>query len=184
LLEEWATTINPGVAEMTIGTGMCSNKKFPTNLQSLQGLRVLVVDDNVDLCELLAVLLQPYGVQVQTAFLTQQALKIFVEWQPDVLVSDIALPKEDGYSLIQQVRTKTGEQGKVVLAIAVTDYINERMLQRALCVGFDLWFTKPLDFDEFVVMLACLAMTQLVLAHASRHGELSLEKQLELEFQS
>lgn len=131
-------------------------------------------------------LLQPYGVEVQTASLAQQALKIFVQWQPDVLVSDIALPNEDGYTLIQQVRTKAGERGEVVLAIAVTGYANEKMLQRALCAGFDLWFTKPLNFDEFLAVLACLVVcqessyliAQRILGNVPRHGDFSLEKQL------
>jgi CheY-like chemotaxis protein len=139
---------------------MYTNDEFPANLSSLQGLRVLVVDDNVDFCDLIALLLQPDGVEVQKAFSVQQALEIFRQWQPDVLVSDIALPKEDGYALIQQVRTKAGERGEVVLAIAVTGYADENMYQHALCAGFDLWFTKPLDFDEFLAVLACLAICQ------------------------
>ncbi|WP_026733678.1 response regulator [Fischerella sp. PCC 9605] len=139
---------------------MYTNNEFPTNLSSLQGLRVLVVDDNVDFCDLIALLLQPDGVEVQKAFSVQQALEIFRQWQPDVLVSDIALPKEDGYALIQQVRTKAGERGEVVLAIAVTGYAHENMYQRTLCTGFDLLFTKPLDFDEFLAVLACLAICQ------------------------
>ena len=132
---------------------MYSNNRFPINLQRLQGLQVLLVDDNVDFCHLFTEMLQPYGVAVQTASLVQQALEIFVQWQPDVLVSDINLPHEDGYALIQQVRTKTGELGKMVLAIAMTGCVNEKMLQHALAVGFDLWFTKPFNLDEFVTVL-------------------------------
>ena len=63
---------------------------FPTNLPSLQGLRMLVVDNNIDTCDLMTLLLQPYGVEVQTAFLVQQALEVFVQWQPDILVSEVA----------------------------------------------------------------------------------------------
>ncbi len=171
---------------------MYPKNRLTTNLQSLQGLRVLVVDDNVDFCDLIALLLQPYGVEVQTAFLAQPALKIFVQWQPDVLVSDIALPFEDGYDLIQQVRTSSGERGEVVLAIAVTSSANEKMLERALCAGFDLWFTKPLDVDEFLAVLGCLAIcqqssyaiAQRILGHVPRHSDLSLEKQLERAFAS
>lgn len=165
---------------------MYPNNRFPTHLQSLKGLRVLVIDDNIDFSDLIILLLQPYGVEVQTASLAQQALKIFVQWQPDVLVSDIALPNEDGYDLIQQVRTSAGERGEVVLAIAVTAYANEKMLQRALSKGFDLWFTKPLNFDEFLAVLSCLAVcqhssyaiAQRILGDIPRHGEFSLEKQL------
>jgi hypothetical protein len=62
--------------------------------------------------------------------------------------------------LIQQVRTKAGEREEVVLAIAVTGYTHEKMLQHALSAGFDLLFTKLLDFDEFLAVLACLAICQ------------------------
>ncbi|WP_082127242.1 response regulator [Calothrix sp. 336/3] len=166
--------------------------RCPINLSSLQGLRVLIVDDNVDFCYMITLLLQLYGVEVQTAFLAQPALKIFRQWQPDVLLSDIALPGEDGYTLIQQVRTKAGERGEAVLAIAVTAYVDENMLQRALNEGFDLWLTKPLDIDEFLTMLACLvicqksssAIAQRILGNVPRQNELSLEKQFNLTFSS
>ena len=174
---------------------MYLNNGFPTNLPSLQGLRMLVVDNNIDSCNLMTLLLQPYGVEVQTAFLVQQALEIFVQWQPDVLVSEIALPKEDGYALIHQVRTLTEERGKGVLAIAVTGYATEKTRERAFWAGFDLWFTKPLNIDEFVAVLTCLAIyqqsslyaitsaltcqfVQRLLANLLRHGDLNLENQL------
>ncbi len=168
------------------------NNGFPTHLPSLQGLRILVVDNNIDSCDLMTMMLQPYGVEVQVAFFVQQALEIFVQWQPDVLVSEIALPKEDGYALIRQVRTLTTARGKEALAIAVTAYATEQTRQRALSAGFDLWFTKPLNFDEFLAVLACLsicqqssyAIAQQILGNVPRYGALSLEKQLELTFSS
>ena len=171
---------------------MYLRNRFPTNLSSLQGLRVLVVDSNVDCCNLFTVFLQFYGVVVQQAFSCKQALEIFGQWQPDVLVSEIALPAEDGYTLIQQVRTTTGELGKTVLAIAVTGYDNEKLLQSALDAGFDLWFTKPFDFDEFLAVLGCLAIcqqssytiAQRILGQGSRYRELSPEKHLEPTFSS
>jgi two-component system, OmpR family, response regulator len=165
---------------------MYPNNRFLNNLSSLQGLRVLIVDDNVDFCDLMTMLLQIYGVEVQQAFSVRQALEIFEQWQPDVLVSDIGLPMEDGYALIQQVRTNTRNLGKVVLAIAVTGYADEKMLQRTLSAGFDLWFTKPLDIDEFLAVLCCLAIcqqssyaiAQRILVHVSRPSDVSLENQL------
>lgn len=161
------------------------NNGFPTNLPSLQGLRILVVDNNIDSCNLMRAMLQPYDVEVKTASLVQQALEIFVQWQPDVLVSEIALPKEDGYALIRQVRTFMRERGKETLAIAVTAYADKETRQRALSAGFDLWFTKPLNFDEFLAVLACLsicqqssyAIAQRILGNVLKHGDLSLEKQ-------
>ncbi|MGL4619186.1 MAG: response regulator [Chroococcidiopsis sp.] len=133
---------------------------FPTNSPSLQGLRVLVVDNNADCCDLIKQMLQPCGVEVQAAALAQQALEIFGQWQPDAIVSEIALPGKDGFALIRQVRTSTQEQGKTLLAIAVTAYATKKIRQRAFCAGFDLWFAKPLHFDEFVAVLTCLAICQ------------------------
>ncbi len=167
-------------------TAMYLNNGFPTNLPSLKGLRVLVVDNNADSGDLMTLMLQPYGVEVQVASLAQQALEIFVQWQPDVLMSEIALPEEDGFALIRQVRTKAGERGKEALAIAVTAYVTEQTRQRALSAGFDLWFTKPLHFDEFVAVLGCLAIcqqslyaiAQRILGNVFRQGDLNLEKQL------
>jgi two-component system, OmpR family, response regulator len=135
----------------------------------------------------MTILLQLYGVEVKQAFSVPQALEIFEQWQPYIVVSDIGLPKEDGYALIQQVKSKAQERGQVVLAIAVTDYVDEKMCERALSGGFDLWFTKPLDIDEFVTVLAYLAIcqqssyaiAQRILGHVPRHGDLSLEQQLE-----
>jgi two-component system, OmpR family, response regulator len=171
---------------------MYTNNKFSTTFSSLQGLRVLVVDDNVDCCDLITLLLQLYGVEVEVAFSVQEALEIFKQWQPDVLVSDIAFPKEDGFALIQQLRTKAGEQGKVVLAIAVTGYADEKTLKLALSAGFNFLLTKPLDFDELLGVLACLgicqkssyAIAQRILGHVPIHSDLSLEKRLEPAFPS
>lgn len=165
---------------------MYTNNEFSTNISSLRGLRVLLVDDNVDFCDVMMLLLQIYGVEAQKAGSAQEALEIFRQWQPDVLLSDIALPNEDGYELIQQIRTKVGERGKSVLAIAVTGYADEKMLKRALSNGFDMWFTKPLNFDEFFAVLGSLALcqksacaiAQRILGHVPRYDNLSLEKQL------
>jgi two-component system, OmpR family, response regulator len=169
-----------------MGSAMYINNGFLTNLPSLQGLRILVVDNNIDSCNLMTVMLQPYDVEVKAAFLVQQALEIFVQWQPDVLVSEIALPKEDGYALIRQVRKLTRERGKEALAIAVTADASEQTRRRTLSAGFDLWFTKPLNFDEFFAVLDCLAIcqqssyaiAQRILGNVLRHGELGLAKQL------
>lgn len=171
---------------------MCLDNGFPTHLPSLQGLRMLVVDNNIDSCDLMTLLLQPYGVEVQTAFSVQQALEVFVQWQPDILVSEIALPEEDGFALIRQVRTLTAARGKEVLALAVTGYATEDIEERALWAGFDLWFTKPLNFDEFLAVLSCLAIcqqssyaiAQRILGNDFRYNALNLEKQLELKFLS
>lgn len=137
---------------------MYLNNKLSTHPLFLQGLRVLLVDNDVNFCNLLTPMLQSYGVKVQAAFLGQ-ALDIFVQWQPDVLLNDISSSKENGYALIHQVRTLTGERGKVVPAIALTSTVTEDMYQHALLAGFSLCFAKPVVIDDFVAVLGILAIT-------------------------
>ncbi|WP_335232287.1 response regulator [Nostoc sp.] len=141
--------------------------RFPTNSSFLQGLRVLLVDNDVNLCNSLTPILQSYGVEVQAAFLGEQALEIFVQWQPDILLSDISSPKEDGYALIHQVRTLTGERGKVVPAIALTSTVTEDMYQHALLAGFSLCVAKPVVVDDFVAVLGILAIANNPHPHAN-----------------
>jgi two-component system OmpR family response regulator len=141
---------------------MDSNNRFPSHSICLQGLRVLVVDNHADSCDLIALLLQPYGVEVKTASLVEQVMELLVHWRPDVLVSEVALPDVDGFALVQLVRTRTGHWGKVVPVIAVTAYVAEEMRQRALSSGFDQWLTKPLDLDEFIAVLGRLVLDQSV----------------------
>ncbi len=153
---------------------MYNNDKFINNFPFLKELRVLVVDNNVDCCDVIELLLQFYGVEVRKAFLAQEALKIFVEWQPDILVSDVALPEVDGFVLVQQARTIATDREKALLIIAVTAYSSEEMRQLALSNGFDFWFTKPLDFNNFVAVLIYLgidlAIDQFLSAITLRNG--------------
>ncbi|WP_375503088.1 response regulator [uncultured Nostoc sp.] len=142
------------------------NNKFPTNPSFIQGLRVLLVDNDVNFCNSLTPMLQSYGVKVQTAFLGQ-ALEIFEQWQPDILLNGISSAKEDGYALIHQVRTLTGERGKVVPAIALTSTVTEDMYQHALLAGFSLCVAKPVVVDDFVAVLGILAIANNPHTHAN-----------------
>ncbi|MEH1963788.1 MAG: response regulator [Nostoc sp.] len=137
---------------------MHTNDKFPTHPSFLQGLRVLLVDNDVNFCNSLTAMLQSYGVNVQATFLGEQAMEIFVQWQPDVLLNGISSSKEDGYTLIHQVRTLAGERGKAVPAIALTGAVTEDMYQRSLLAGFSLCFAKPVVIDDFVAVLGILAI--------------------------
>jgi CheY-like chemotaxis protein len=139
---------------------MYKSDEFVTNFPFLQGLRVLVVDNHIDSCNAIELLLQIYGVEVRKAFLAQKALKILVEWQPDILVSEIALPEVDGFTLIQQARTLAAKREKVLSVIAVTAYISEEIRELALSGGFDWWFTNPLAFNDFLSVLAYWAIAR------------------------
>lgn len=135
-------------------------KDFATNILALQGLKVLVVDNNVDCCDLIELLLGFYGVEVKKAFLAQQALQIFVEWQPNILITEIALPEVDGFTLVRQVKAIAIERDKELLVIAVTAYINDQIRQLAISNGFSCCFTKPLNLDDFVAVLRYRASCQ------------------------
>ncbi|MBG1265655.1 response regulator [Nostoc sp. WHI] len=137
---------------------MYLNNRFPTHLSFLQGLRVLLIDNDANFCNSLTAMLQSYGVKVQTAFLAEQALETFVQWQPDILLHSISSLKDDAYALIHQVRTLTGKRGKAVPAIALTGTVTEDMYQRTLLAGFSLCLAKPVVIDDFVAVLGILAI--------------------------
>lgn len=126
----------------------------------LNGVKVLVVDDETDARELLATLLQQSGAQVMAAASAREALAIIrqcsTEQRPDVLVSDIGMPEEDGYMLIQQIRALAPEQGGRIPAIALTAYARTEDRIRALASGFQSHVPKPVEPAEFITVVANL----------------------------
>ncbi len=123
----------------------------------LNGLRVLVVDDESDTCELLQVILEGCGAQVKTAGSAAAALEAMAEEVFDVLISDIAMPDEDGYSLIAKVRALGNERGGKIPAAALTAYVDERVRTRVLQSGFQIHVPKPISPSELVAVVANLA---------------------------
>lgn len=109
---------------------------------NLQGARVLVVDDEEDARELLAVLLERTGAIVQTASSVAEAFLHVQKAPPDAMVSDIGMPNEDGYTLIRRIRANGG---RYLPAIALTAYASTEDRMRALEAGFDRHLTKPVD---------------------------------------
>ncbi len=133
------------------------------NFPSLDGLRilVLVVDDNIDTLELFAVILSQYGVEAITAASVAQAIDVLAQFVPDILISDIAMPGEDGYSLIRQVRALEAFQEGVLPAIALTAYAGEAERVQALEAGFQMHVSKPVDPFELAAVVASLAARRL-----------------------
>ncbi len=124
----------------------------------LDGLRVLVVDDEADTCELLQVILEGCGAQVKTASSAAAALEAVAEEVFDVLISDIGMPDEDGYSLIAKVRALGKERGgKVPAAAALTAYVGEEDRIRVLQSGFQIHVPKPISPSELIAVVANLA---------------------------
>ncbi len=125
--------------------------------RELEGLRVLVVDDELDSRELLAEILSSAGVVVRTAADAASAMREMEAFGPDVLVCDIGMPGEDGYSLMQRIRALPVERGGRVRAAAVTAYTRGEDRKRALASGFNLHLAKPVDPTELIVSVARLA---------------------------
>jgi PAS domain S-box-containing protein len=122
----------------------------------LHGLRVLVVDDQPDILELLEDMLVACNAVVRVCSTARQALALVREWQPAVLVSDIAMPGEDGYWLIEQLRALPPEHGGAVPAIALTAYVRMEDRLRVLAAGFDQYLPKPVEPGELRDLVARL----------------------------
>jgi CheY-like chemotaxis protein len=124
-----------------------------TRSTSLRGARVLVVDDDHDTREILAVMLARYGTEVRSAGSAAEAVDIFGRWRPDVLVSDIGMPVEDGYALIKKIRTLPSEEGGDVPAIALTAFAAAQDKEKAIESGFQKHISKPVEPREVARIL-------------------------------
>jgi CheY-like chemotaxis protein len=117
-------------------------------LQSLAGVRVLVVDDEQDTRELVRMTLKQYGANVAMAASVDEALNAFELVGPSAIVADIGMPGEDGYSLIRRIRQLPPEQGGLIPAIALTAYARKQDRDEALAAGFNAHLTKPVEPSE------------------------------------
>lgn len=126
-------------------------------LPSLEGLRVLLVDDDKDTLAMLTAVLSQYQATVQTASTVAEALEAMRWYKPDVMVSDLAMPDEDGYSLISKVRAIESEMGRRTHAVALTAYVRIEDRTRALSAGFNMFVPKPVEPAELITAIANLA---------------------------
>lgn len=123
----------------------------------LAGLRVLVVDDEPDTLEIISIVLRRSGAQVRAVSSSADALEAFLEWKPDLLVSDLGMPGEDGFALISQIRALAPEQGSGIPAAALTAYVREEDRLQALAAGYQAHIPKPVDPTALVAAVAGLA---------------------------
>ncbi|WNN89059.1 response regulator [Gloeocapsopsis dulcis] len=124
--------------------------------QSLDGLRVLVVDDEADIREFITVVLESYGISVKAVASAAAALEALEQFQPDVLVSDIRMPGGSGYNLIRQIRDLEAKQGGHLPAAAITAYLDEDW-EKSLNAGYEAHLHKLAQPSEWVEMVAQLA---------------------------
>jgi signal transduction histidine kinase/CheY-like chemotaxis protein len=123
----------------------------------LSGLRIVVVDDQEEICDLFATILKQYGAEVRAVFSVFEALSAIEMEKPDLLIADIGMPEEDGYTLLRKVRALESERGGFLPAIALTAYASKEDGKRALAAGFQLHLPKPVEPDELVAAVASLA---------------------------
>jgi CheY-like chemotaxis protein len=131
--------------------------KWPVSPSTLAGIRVLVVDDHDDTRDFVATVLGQYGAEVTAATSVRTAVAAFERAKPHVLVSDIAMPGEHGYSLIQTVRALPLEQGGQVPALALTAYVRPEDRERVLIAGYTRHLAKPIDPVALATAVAQLA---------------------------
>jgi PAS domain S-box-containing protein len=122
----------------------------------LQGISVLVVDDEPDARSLVKHVLEECGALVRTASSATEAFELFQSQQPGVLVSDIGMPGDDGYSLIRWIRSLEKEKGGTTPALALTAYARPEDRMKAVRAGFQLHVVKPVEPAELVTMVASL----------------------------
>ncbi len=125
---------------------------------SLSGIRVLVVDDDDDALDLLTFVLERCGATVTPARSAADALAALDRTLPDVLVSDIGMPDQDGYALIGAMRARPAEHGGTVPAIAYSAFTRAEDRQRALDAGFNAFLAKPARLEELVSLIARLCV--------------------------
>ncbi len=122
----------------------------------LAGVKVLVVDDEPDARELLAELLSACQVETETAGTVEEAMRIIQEKQPDIVVSDIGMPGEDGYDLIRKLRGLPASRGGKTPAVALTAYARIEDRTKALIAGFNMHVPKPVEPTELLSVLTSL----------------------------
>jgi signal transduction histidine kinase/ActR/RegA family two-component response regulator len=123
----------------------------------LDGLRVLLVDDEPDAVDLATAILASAGAEVRTCRSAAEALDAVRGWRPDVLVSDIEMPEEDGYSLIRRVRALGADEGGKTPAVALTAYGRTQDRMQSLAAGYSMHVPKPVDPGELTTIIASLS---------------------------
>jgi signal transduction histidine kinase/ActR/RegA family two-component response regulator len=125
-------------------------------LPRLDGLRIMVVDDNLDGRTLTSLVLVQAGASVTAATSVREAIQMLEGDRPDALVSDIGLPDEDGYALIRQIRQYEVEHGGFLPAIALTGYARAEDRARILAAGFQAHIPKPVEPVELTAVIATI----------------------------
>ena len=134
----------------------CSSK-VTSEPPSLEGLRLLVVDDDADSQGMLNMALTRHGGEVQACSSVSEAIEKLKDWLPDVIISDIGMPSEDGYQLMSAVRDLPKEHGGSIPALALTGYAAPADQKKALAAGYQMHMSKPVEINKLVTAVWGLA---------------------------
>jgi CheY-like chemotaxis protein len=122
----------------------------------LDGVHILLVEDDEDSRRLLGTMLKRHGAEVSAASSAADAFRLFTERRPDVLVSDIGMPEEDGYQLLKKIRALSPEEGGRVPALALTGYATRRDRERSFEAGYEEHMAKPVEQSELISVVSKL----------------------------
>jgi CheY-like chemotaxis protein len=138
-------TVKLPLLAVQIETGYSRDQKTwnLNHRESMKGVRILVVDDNVEALSLIAAILETCDAEVKTCLLADEALKTVELWRPHVLVCDIGLPDKDGFELMEELHSSDPDRN--IRAIAVTAYSQPAYQLRAIEAGFEEFLVKPVD---------------------------------------
>jgi PAS domain S-box-containing protein len=160
-----ATSAGPGcgasfAVHLPLRAVQRQSEPFESPETPLYGLKVLVVDDDADTRELVSTALMHSGARTAAAGSAREALELMPRFQPDVLVSDIAMPGEDGLALIRRVRALGGKGVGDVPAVALTGLSGEEVRGRALTAGYQQFVPKPVEPEKLTAVVRTLAQAR------------------------
>ncbi|ACK71245.1 multi-sensor hybrid histidine kinase [Gloeothece citriformis PCC 7424] len=123
---------------------------FSVTQSALKGIRILAVDDDPDMRDYVTYVLEQSGAEVKVAGSANEALNILSHFKPDILLSDVGMPKIDGYRLLRQIRSLFPESNQTIPAIALTAYAGEYNQRQALAAGFERHLSKPVEPEQLI----------------------------------
>jgi len=151
------TATFPLLADRTEPVAVAQCEPASADSHSLDGLRVLLVDDEPEAREVISTVITRTGAEVKACTSAHEALVKLMEWKPDVILSDIAMPDEDGYSFIGRVRSLPRDKGGETPAAALTAYARDVDRRQALDAGYQMHIAKPIGASQLVTLIARLA---------------------------
>ena len=143
-------------AEMLAGAN-ASFREAQSEQASLEGLQILIVDDERDTLDLVSMEMAQHGAKVTAVTNAEDALKALEQGRFDVLISDIGMPRTDGYELMRQIRQQEAGKGSRIPAVALTAYARVQDRMQAILAGYSTHIAKPVDANELVTVVASLA---------------------------